>query len=404
MASSLSAEEKALLEACKTLHIDSKEELEELVKSKSGAPHVATLPVGPVVTSTISTPKISIFFGDTEKLTKGECLYDQWRFEVRSLLLEGHYKPEVIVQAIRRSVKGDASRVLMRLSPKAGIEDILNKFDSVYGITESKETLMAEFYSARQADEESITEWSCRLEDIMNRAVEKNLVKESEINGMLCSMFWSGMKQELKDLTAFKFEAIKDFDQLRTEIRKMEKDRQKVKREGRQTTLKSTVYKEERSKTEMDLKGLIENLNQKMSNMEERLDSITVNRMQANQPDRNDCGYGQDGIGNSRGYNGNRINGRGAQGRGNSYSSRSRGGDSNWHFNRGGLGRGRASYHPRGRGDNWSGQGPLCYRCRERGHLQWECNANLDTPTLNPRAPVSRDRQQVTQGRVPRQN
>lgn len=47
---------------------------------------------------------------------------------MKSLLLEATYKEGMIMQAIRRSVRGEASRILMRLGTGVDIETILEKF------------------------------------------------------------------------------------------------------------------------------------------------------------------------------------------------------------------------------------------------------------------------------------
>lgn len=61
------------------------------------------------------------------------------------------------MQAIRRSVRGEASRILMRLGTGVDIETILEKFESVYGTVDTKEELLAKFYSAKQGESEDIT-------------------------------------------------------------------------------------------------------------------------------------------------------------------------------------------------------------------------------------------------------
>lgn len=54
------------------------------------------------------------------------------------------------VQAIRRSVRGEASRIQMSLGTGVDIETILEKFESVYYTVETKEELLAKVYSAKQ--------------------------------------------------------------------------------------------------------------------------------------------------------------------------------------------------------------------------------------------------------------
>ena len=44
----------------------------------------------------------------TYKQTKGEAIYAQCVFEVKCLQKEKQYKPEILAQAIRRSLRGEA--------------------------------------------------------------------------------------------------------------------------------------------------------------------------------------------------------------------------------------------------------------------------------------------------------
>ena len=94
-------------------------------------------------------------------------------YEIRCLTLEKVHRPEVIAQAIRNSLRGEASNLLRRLGYGASILDILEKFDSVYGEVDSKEHLLAKFYSSKQEDHEDVTKWSCRLENILSSAVDR---------------------------------------------------------------------------------------------------------------------------------------------------------------------------------------------------------------------------------------
>lgn len=93
-----------------------------------------------------------LFSGDI----KSESLFDQWRYEVECLQTDG-YSENVICLAIRRSLRGPAGRVLMRLGPNATVDEIMYKLDSIYGTVEEKETLMVNFYRAKQQESEEIS-------------------------------------------------------------------------------------------------------------------------------------------------------------------------------------------------------------------------------------------------------
>ena len=97
------------------------------------------------------------------------------------------------------------------------IDKILDVLDSVYGTVDNKEQLLAEFYSARQRDDEDVTTWSNRLQDILGKGLEKGLVDYRDMNSMLHAMLWRGLRQELKDISEHKHDMIKDFNQLSAE-------------------------------------------------------------------------------------------------------------------------------------------------------------------------------------------
>lgn len=140
-------------------------------------------------------PKIPFFSGDS----KSDATYEVWRYEVECLYQES-YSLDVIQQAIRRSLKGEASRVVMHLGPVAPITSIVQKLDNMYGTVAEKEDILSEFYSARQREDEKCARWSCRLEDILNKAIQKNLIDLSQFEKMLKTMFYKGLKPSLKDI------------------------------------------------------------------------------------------------------------------------------------------------------------------------------------------------------------
>ena len=81
----------------------------------------------------------------------------------------------------------------------------------MYGTVDTKDTLLVKFYSAKQEENEDVTKWSCRLEDVLANAVavEKKLVDAKAVDEMLRNIFWLGLKPSLKDISGYKFEQIK---------------------------------------------------------------------------------------------------------------------------------------------------------------------------------------------------
>ncbi|XP_062566718.1 uncharacterized protein LOC134229024 [Saccostrea cucullata] len=164
--------------------------------------------------------RIAMFSGG-----KSDSTYELWRYEVTCLSKEG-YSKDTIMNAIRRSLKGEPANVLMRLGPVSTIEEILQKFDSIYGNVLGTEDILAEFYSARQKSDEDCAAWSVRLEELLNQAVKKGKISPANANDMLRTMFYKGLRQELKDISGHIFQITPDFDKLRVAIRKIEMDHQ----------------------------------------------------------------------------------------------------------------------------------------------------------------------------------
>jgi hypothetical protein len=139
------------------------------VKEEQTSSHAtASIASGHVYVTLPHELRISVFSGDR----KSETSYELWRYEV-TCLQQGSYPHDQVSRAIRRSLRGEAGRITMRLGPTASINEILSKLDSVYINVDLKETLLADFYSARQKDDEDIATWSCRLEDLLNSHSER---------------------------------------------------------------------------------------------------------------------------------------------------------------------------------------------------------------------------------------
>ena len=115
-------------------------------------------------------PRLSLFTGTPGR--KEEATYDLWKYEVKCLLSEGSHDDDAIMEAIRRSLEGEPARVTMRLGPKTTISNLLQKFDSIHGAVDVRERVLAQFYSERQQQDETVSDWSCRLEDLLAKAVE----------------------------------------------------------------------------------------------------------------------------------------------------------------------------------------------------------------------------------------
>ena len=149
--------------------------------------------------------------------------FDIWKYDVTCLLQEGVYPQYSILEAIRKSLKGKARSVLFHLGARASVQDIITELEGIYGNVSSAENLKEMFYNARQKEKESIADYSLRLEQLLCKSDLH--IDEQQKNAMLCSKLWSGLHDHsLKNITRFKFETVKDFSQLRRELRQVEQE------------------------------------------------------------------------------------------------------------------------------------------------------------------------------------
>ena len=93
-------------------------------------------------------PRLSIFSG--ESTTKeNEVNYELWKYEVECLC-KTDIPSSYILEAIRHSLEGETGLIIMKMGHDVDIGNILGKLDSIYGSIDKKETIFAEFSSAKQ--------------------------------------------------------------------------------------------------------------------------------------------------------------------------------------------------------------------------------------------------------------
>ena len=223
--------------------------------------------------SYIPPVKISYFSGDSS--AKGHVDFDVWLYEVECLMKSESVSPDAINQVVRHSLKGDAARVAMRLGPAANVYQLIDKLKSVFGVVASSETLMAQFYNSRQGECESVSAWSRRLDNIIGQALTQGEVHSSDIDRMLRSRFWHGLRRDLKDCSGHKFDTAHSFDHLVTELRSIEQDRHerniqplasKKPTPGKMAAVTST----ESPDTLGEIKGMIQQMNARFEKQEAR--------------------------------------------------------------------------------------------------------------------------------------
>ena len=129
------------------------------------------------VTALSRPPRLSTFTG--EKTKGNEVPYDLWRYEL-DCLCESEKSTGQVLEAVRHSLKGEAGLVVMRMGHNVTVPMIKRNLDSIYGSIDKKGTILPEFYSAQQKNDESVSKWACRLEEILSnrtKYIKMNLIR-----------------------------------------------------------------------------------------------------------------------------------------------------------------------------------------------------------------------------------
>lgn len=352
MAEQVSEEDIKLLQAFKQLgptpDPDSKEALQrwllEHAQSLGAASSRAAgpLPSSPQYVMMPPVPKLPMFSGTTK-----DCAFDLWAYEVECL--RGRQKDEIqILNAINRSLKNEPARIVMMLGPKATLEEILAKLHSVYGDVHGTDTVMTAFFNASQKSDETVSEWSVRVEELASKAVAAGQLGTLKLDSTLRNRFWHGLRPSLRDKTGHKFDSADTFDKLRTELRKVELTEQPHKSATAKAAKDIDFDTKIKDQVAAQVKGMEERITKSVT---QSIQAMLATTFQQNQQPTTNIHHPPD----------------------NPYQSGGRGQGQ-------GRGRGRGQGRGQGRGRD-RGQGHQrqlkCYECGEIGHVRPECPLNF---------------------------
>ena len=133
--------------------------------------------------ASMRAPQLIPFSGESQK---GDVSFEVWKYELLCAINDSIYPNALILQSVRRSLKGRARNILITMEASAASSDILNKLENIYGIVSSRQILL-QFYLEAQNDHESVADYSVRIENLLRRATVSNTLVASVKHEMLCS-------------------------------------------------------------------------------------------------------------------------------------------------------------------------------------------------------------------------
>ena len=106
------------------------------------------------------------------------------------------------------------------MGSEATVTDILERLEGVFSNVATPMSILQDFYSVSQKIDESVAAWGLRLEEILQKAIEKGKVRREDRDEMQRNKFWRSLRNEkLKMTTRIDFQTIKSFDLLRKKVR-----------------------------------------------------------------------------------------------------------------------------------------------------------------------------------------
>jgi hypothetical protein len=158
-------------------------------------------------------------------MQKGDCMFYEWRYELRCLINDPDFNDHSILLAIRRSLKGTARKIMISLGETATVSDIHERMEDTFGEISTKTMIMQEFFNAKQRPDESVTLFGCRLENLLQTAIECGHLNRGSKNDLLRNKFWTSLySDQLKSQTRHKYDTILEYNALLREIRKVDKE------------------------------------------------------------------------------------------------------------------------------------------------------------------------------------
>jgi len=130
------------------------------------------------------------------------------------------------------------------------------------------QSVMEEFYNAKQEKYEDISTWAIRLETLIQKAINRNEIQEDKKDTMLRTRFWRQINNtELRNATRVYFETVSTFEELKVKVRREEQE---------MAVCKGTELPKESNVLHIDEQmKILKDLTEKMNLMEKKLNEMS---------------------------------------------------------------------------------------------------------------------------------
>nr|KAG5695429.1 hypothetical protein BaRGS_033554 [Batillaria attramentaria] len=201
------------------------------------------------------------------------------------------------------------------------VQSLITSYEDIF----SEADVLAAFYGARQEATETVAEWGCRVESLLDEVKQQRVQLQRPSDEMLRTVLWTGLRQELKDVSSYHYDRARSFDELRVVLRRLEQQHPPPSKAAKPSNCKAaTKGKPVQEKSEIDdLKAAIHQLTTEVRELKagsQKTDTTKrqdPGKNQNHQQDGNEDGRSQQqtqgfnnwnsrGKGNYRGAGGNR--------------------------------------------------------------------------------------------------
>lgn len=156
--------------------------------------------------------RISNFSGEKGK---GEVSFETWKYEIDCLKRDDTCTEEMLARLVRRSLRGEASQMIISLGPEATVEELVSKLEGFYGTVESGAVLLQQVYSIKQGQNEPIATYSSRLQLLIDRAERRGGITSSAKDETCRVVFWRGLMDDaVKQAIRHQYDSTKTYDEL----------------------------------------------------------------------------------------------------------------------------------------------------------------------------------------------